>query len=190
MTDEGVPAQRGGQGETDGFDPAPVGRLLATLEQEYPLLLQRLSNHLRSRDAAEEALHDVYLKLRSEPTIANLRNPRAYLYRMAINLSLNQRRSENRTKTLDDTAIAHLADEQPDPERVVLASDEIGRALSALHSLSSKRRDIFLARWRDEKSQAQIALEFGLHKRSVQKELSKAEAYLRRVLRRSKRAPL
>jgi DNA-directed RNA polymerase specialized sigma24 family protein len=60
----------------------------------------------------------------------------------------------------------------------------LNRALRALHTLPVKRQAIFLAKWRDEKTQAEIAAEFGLHLRSVQKELARVEAYLRKVLRR------
>ncbi|MFW2448503.1 MAG: sigma factor-like helix-turn-helix DNA-binding protein [Qipengyuania pacifica] len=65
----------------------------------------------------------------------------------------------------------------------------MSRALQALHALPIRRQAIFLAKWRDEKTQGEIAAEFGLHKRSVQKELARAEKYLRKVLRRP-RQPL
>lgn len=185
MTD-GLPASPGdGAGEVSSSERIPVDLLLETLEQEYLLLVQRLSNHLGSREAAEEALHDAYLKLKAGPNIVNLRAPLPYLYRMTINLALNQRRNQGRLQTLGDADIAHFPDDDPGPERIALATDEIERALTALHKLPSRRREIFLARWRDEKSQAEIATEFAMHKRSVQKELSKVEKYLRKVLGRT-----
>ncbi|WP_091148540.1 RNA polymerase sigma factor [Novosphingobium sp. CF614] len=189
---EGEPARNpDGAGEADppveGSGPAPAARLLAALEAEYSHLLDRLSSHLRSREAAEDALHDAYIKLRAEPNIGDLRSPRSYLYRMAINLAANRRRRERRMTAASEATLLEFPADDPDPERVALASNEMDRALAALHTLPSKRRMIFLARWRDEKSQAEIAAEFGLHLRSVQKELSKAETYLRRVLRRPKR---
>lgn len=187
MTD-GLPASPGdGAGEASTSGQIPVDLLLETLEQEYLLLAQRLSKHLGSREAAEEALHDTYLKLKAGPNIVNLRAPLPYLYRMTINLALNQRRNQGRMQTLGDTDISNFPDDDPGPERFALATDEMERALTALHKLPSRRRDIFLARWRDDKSQAEIAAEFAMHKRSVQKELSKAERYLRKILGRTGR---
>ena len=170
--------------ETDSEGPAH--RLLALLESEYDSLLRRLSAHLRSPEAAAEALHDVYVKLRSEPSIGDLRSPRSYLYRMAVNLAINRRRSEWRTVNLDVAELSEFPDSTPDQEAAVLAADEMDRALEALHSLPLKRQAIFLARWRDEKQQNEIAADFGLRKRSVQKELVRAETYLRKILRRPK----
>jgi len=165
---------------------SPVQHLLAHLEIEYTTLLTRLSAHLRSPEAAAEALHDVYVKLRAEPSIGELHSPRSYLYRMAINLAKNRSRTGWRTVNMDDAALHEIPDGAPDQEAAALATDEMNRALQALHALPVRRQAIFLAKWRDEKSQGEIAAEFGLHKRSVQKELTRAELYLRKILRRPK----
>ncbi|OHT21695.1 RNA polymerase sigma factor [Edaphosphingomonas haloaromaticamans] len=189
MIDDSEPLQPAQASEFDASfqatNQSPVEQLLALLEIEYEALQMRLSAHLRSSEAAAEALHDVYVKLRADPSIVEVRNPRSYLYRMAINLAHNQRRKNNRICPADEAAITELPDTAPDPERRAIAADEMSRALDALDALPAKRREIFLAKWRDEKSQIEIAHEFGLHKRSVQKELAKAEQYLRKAIRRS-----
>lgn len=166
---------------------SPVQQLLALLEIEYDSLLTRLSAHLRSPEAAADALHDVYVKLKAAPAIGEVRRPRSYLYRMAVNLAMNRRRGDWRVVNMDVAELSEFPDGAPDQESAALAMDEMDRALQALHSLPIRRRAIFLARWRDEKSQADIAAEFGLHKRSVQKELARAESYLRKILHRPRR---
>src|SRR3546814_1455689 len=88
--------------------------------------------------------------------------------------------------TVDDFILALVPDIAPDPEQVAFARLEMERAFQALHAMPERRRQLFLARWRDGMPQAEIALEFGLHKRSVQKELVRAETFLRKVLRRPK----
>src|SRR3546814_1667853 len=81
-------------------DGSAVAGLLAAFETDYLVLLHRLSHRLRSQEAAEDALHDVYLKLQSEPDIGEIRNHRAYLYRMSLNLAKNHIRSEEHTSEL------------------------------------------------------------------------------------------
>ncbi|BBD97002.1 RNA polymerase sigma factor [Sphingobium amiense] len=188
MTDDSKPIRSTQASELHTSNSAttqgPVQQLLALLEVEYEPLLTRLSAHLRSPEAAADALHDVYLKLRAQPDIGELRSPRSYLYRMAVNVALNKRRGDWRTVNMDTGELPEFADNAPDQESAALAADEMDRALLALHALPRRRQAIFLARWRDEKSQADIAVEFGLHKRSVQKELARAESHLRKVLRR------
>lgn len=157
-------------------------RLLVLLETEYDLLIVRLSGALHSPDAAVEALHDAYLKLKSCAAVGEIRNPRSYLYRMAINLAKNRRRHEMLFPHADAVAVVDLTDDAPDPERAVSARLALARVLDALETLPAQRRDIFLAAWRDEKTQSDIAAQFGLHKRTVQKELARAERYLRTAL--------
>ncbi|WP_202948596.1 RNA polymerase sigma factor [Novosphingobium sp. AP12] len=160
-----------------------IRALLGSFESDYVLLLQRLSGRLGSREAAVEALHDTYIKLRSRPEIGQVKNPRAYLYRMAMNLAKNRRRNEARIVPFAIAAFLDLPDTAPSQDRAIGAEQAIKLAVAALRSQSIKRQEIFLAKWRDDKSQAEIAADFGMHKRSVQKELAKAEAFVRATLR-------
>lgn len=73
-----------------------IRALLGVLEIDYPVLLQRRSGRLGTKEAAVEALHDTYIKLRSGPAIGQIRSPRAYLYRMALNLARNKQRNDAR----------------------------------------------------------------------------------------------
>lgn len=159
-------------------DVGSLALLHAAFLNDYELLRTRLATYTGSPEQAADILHDVYLKLRSNPQITEVREPRAYLYRMALNLAKNQRRNGRRFVSADEEALAVIPDDAPDPERAALAADEMRRAIAHLHQVPARQRDIFLARWRDEKSQIEIALKFGIHKRTVQKELERAERYL------------
>lgn len=163
-------------------EEANLNRLLETLEADYDQLLSRLTGTLRSPDAASEALHDAYLKLERGAVIGDIRHPLSYLYRMAINLAKNRRRHEMLFTPADAAAALDLVDDTPDPERAASARRTLSRVFDMLEALPPKRRDIFLAAWRDDKTQVQIAAAFGLHKRTVQKELARAERDLRAAL--------
>jgi RNA polymerase sigma factor (sigma-70 family) len=176
------PASRDNDDDAARHEDANLNRLLETLEADYDQLLSRLTGTLRSPDAASDALHDAYLKLGRGAVVGEIRHPLAYLYRMAINLAKNRRRHEALFTPADAAAALDLADEAPDPERAAGARNTLSRVFDMLEALPTQRRDIFLAAWRDEKTQVQIAAEFGLHKRTVQKELARAERDLRAAL--------
>jgi DNA-directed RNA polymerase specialized sigma24 family protein len=114
MRDEPEPHQPARANQVDASFHAggqdPVQELLVLLELEYHTLLRRLSSHLGSADIAAEALHEVYLKLRSEPSIGELRSPVSYLYRMAINLAKDRGRKDWRTVQIDDAVLEALPD--------------------------------------------------------------------------------
>lgn len=172
------------QGGDASDQVAPVDRLLDILLADFGFLEARLASRLGSREVAAEVLQEIYLKLRSNPNIGDVRDARAYLYRMALNFAKNQWRSERRMVAMDEAMITGLADDAPGPEQTVVGWDEMNRLMELLQSLPSKRREIFLARWRDDKKLLEIAVEFGMHKRSIQKELDRAEQLLKRKLRR------
>lgn len=188
MIDDTEPTQPARASEFDGSfqenGESPAEQLLDLLETEYATLLARLSAHLRSPETAAEALHDVYVKLRAAPVIGDLRSPRSYLYRMAINRAKNLGRHEAFLKLAPVEKIEELLDQRPDPERAAGDRLEMEQALAALDRLPLQRREIFLARWRDEKLLTEIASDMNLHKRTVQKELARAEQYLRSALGR------
>src|SRR3546814_6438638 len=101
---------------------------------------------------------------------------------MSLNLAKNHIRAQSRTMTVDDCILALVPDIAPDPEQVEFARLEIESAFQTLHAIPERRRQSFLARRRDGMPQAEIALEIGLDKRSVQKEIGRAEKFLRKVL--------
>jgi RNA polymerase sigma factor (sigma-70 family) len=181
------PVDASGQGVPDaGSTSSPHEeriRLQAALEKDYDGLVHRLSGTLQSHDRAADALHDAYLRLSGSPIIGEVRNPIAYLYRMALNLAHNIRVRDLRSVGLAPTIAEALPDDDPGPERSALGRIDLARTLALLDALPVQRRDIFLARWRDELGQDEIARRFRLHKRTVQKELAKAERYLHAQIR-------
>jgi len=167
-------------------EPCPAGvaadqihRLQAALEKDYTPLIQQLAGTLKSKDRAAEALHDAYVKLGNAAIGGEVRNPLAYLYRMTVNLAHNARLRDARSSNPPIGLVESLRDEAPGPERTALAKQDVAKLLGALDALPRQRREIFLARWRDDLSQVEIAALFGVHKRTVQKELAKAERFLR-----------
>src|SRR3546814_17440009 len=75
---------------------------------------------VRSPDVSAEIIHDVYVKLRSEPAISEIHSPRAYLYRMAVNFAKNRNRSDWRAVNMGDEELLEIPDDAPD--------QQIGRA--------------------------------------------------------------
>lgn len=157
-------------------------QLRDTLERDYSSLVGRLTIALRSRDDAVTALHDAYVRLANAPSVGEVRQPFAYLYRMALNLARNSFKREARYIDIDQDRLIELPDDAPDPEQATQMKIDARRATDVLANLSDRRREIFLARWRDGLGHAEIAVQFGLHKRTVQKELARAERFLKKLL--------
>ena len=68
----------------------PVGGLKAVFVEQRAMLMRLFVARLQSRDDAEDALQDMWLKLDSLDT-RPVAQPAAYLYRMAANLASDRR---------------------------------------------------------------------------------------------------
>lgn len=152
---------------------------LATLRQllqvGYDDLKKRLARRLGSAELAGEALQETFLRLECAANIGPVRNPKAYLFRIALNIASNHRVAEARRLTVRETeALLDIADDMPDPARIVEARSEIEALKRALAELPARRREIFIAVWRDETPHQAIAAHFGVTVRTIQIELRHA----------------
>jgi RNA polymerase sigma-70 factor (family 1) len=118
-------------------------------EQLYELLfngLQRFSySFVGSREAAEEIVSDVFIKLwQIRNRLPEIENLKVYLYTIAQNFSYNYitKNYKNRTLSLDEmeleTAIAI-----GDPEEICISTDALNRIQEAIGQLPPQCRIIF-----------------------------------------------
>jgi RNA polymerase sigma-70 factor (ECF subfamily) len=115
-----------------------------------------------------------------------------WLLRIAVNLvrdHVKNRRASFWRKLvgLDEMEAAerepHAAD--PSPERTLLAREQLNAVRNALSSLSRQQREVFLLRFGEELSLAEIANVLELKVGSVKAQLSRATSKLRELLKES-----
>lgn len=75
-------------------DVRPI--LLNFLTQRYGDLKRRLSRRLGSDDLAGDALQDTWLRLQRLEQQGPILDPRSFLLRMAVNIAVDQQRSQSR----------------------------------------------------------------------------------------------
>jgi RNA polymerase sigma factor (sigma-70 family) len=155
---------------SDGF--AALRRLLT---ERYDELAARLARKLGSAELADEALQDTFVRLTREGPTETIRNPRAYLLRMAFNMASTRLRVEKRRMTVaEGAAFLDFVDEAPGPDRVAEGRSDFALLERALAELSPRRRDIFEAAWMREEAHQDIAARYGLSLRMIQIELKHA----------------
>lgn len=145
------------------------------LVNNYVSLSQRLARRLGSAEVADEALQDTFMRLEKGPEIGPVHKPTDYLFRIALNIAADRRRAEARkltTSELDE--LLQIADEAPDPERVVEARSELKALERAIAELPERRRAIFKAALLDNIPRRDIAKTFGVSVRTVDFEIQRA----------------
>lgn len=140
---------------------------------------------------AEDLLQDLWLRIGQAPA-GPVGNPRAYLFRMAANLLLDDRRSRQRAMARDrawlevDGEVPGLPEQRPDPaidaETALLQAEELERLRSAIDALPpGAGRALRLCRI-EGVAQAEAARIMGISRSGVEKHLATALRHLRIAL--------
>jgi RNA polymerase sigma-70 factor (ECF subfamily) len=147
--------------------------------EHYPMLYRTAYSILRNPADAEDVPQTVFLRLlRRGMTPDVRRNPKAYLFRAAINLSLDRIRARRREVPVDR------------PERIEAAaapdSDSDLQALNlseAIAQLEPDAAQIILLRYLHDQSNEEIAKLLGTSRRVVVMRLFRARARLKKLVR-------
>lgn len=161
------------------------GALRMLFAARYDDLKRLLARRLGSQDAAGDVLHETYLRVERFNGLAPIANPRAYLFRMALNVAFDHESARKRTLTaveIDD--LWRLGDDTIDPETIVVARSELALFKAALSELSPRSQAILMAARVDEQPHEVIAERFGISTRMVQIELRHALEHCAKRLER------
>lgn len=150
----------------------------------YDELIRRLSWRLGSAETARDALHDAYLKIERAEIAPDVRQPFAYVMRMALNIGANIHRKDRRLLSIDEVdALLEPVDEAPDQQMVAEGRSDMRAVQRALAAMPERRRAIFLAAWAEDVPHTVIAARHGIAVRTVQHEIKQASDQLRLAVR-------
>ena len=165
--------------------PASQGDALspdfAEIYRKYAPLLYRTARAVTGNvEDAEDVLQTIFLKLiRSEYTGQLKKNPKAYLYRAAVNLSLDLLRA--RTRRTFTHEVDHL--ESPAALSNSPFDDELHRRLTeALADLSPDSAHILVLRYVHNYSDAEISKVLGTSRGAIALRLFRLRARLKKAL--------
>ena len=153
------------------------------LAADYDNIVRRLARRFGSADFARETLHETFLRLSGISDKTELRNPRDYLFRAAINIGKNLRRGEQiRASDGEVDAFFDIPDEAPSPAHAIEIRADMTALLRAVADLPPRTRSVFEAVLFDETPYAQIALSLGVSLRTIERDVQRATEYCVRVL--------
>jgi RNA polymerase sigma factor (sigma-70 family) len=145
-------------------------------------LMRRLHNDQNAQDLAQE----VYLRLLRVEDREVIRDPLAFLYRLAMNLVYEFRLRRQRDPVLFDSEAAEEVTERSlsattgDLSEPLCTDQELKRVLAALPPMP---RAVFVLRKRDGMSDQEIAVELNLSVHTVKKYLCQAVALCREAVK-------
>ena len=146
-----------------------------------PLIRQALGSRIHGRGDIDDLAQEVYLRVLRIPQPELVTNPRAYLYRVAVNVAAEWRQRaaqalEHSSEPLDDlTAARNLEREAGDTERDRMVQE-------ALAILPTAIRTAVILHTRDGLTYEQVAKHMGVTRRAVKRYIANGYAKLRERL--------
>lgn len=134
-----------------------------------------------NRDAAEELLQDLFVRILRTPGFAEAPNPEAYLFRAAINLAFDWRKRTRRAPVfalLEDDA----ATDSVGPLDRMVQHESVERVLAAVEQLSEQDRELISLRFLQGESPEWIAERWDSTPHQIRSRCSKAVARLRKLV--------
>jgi RNA polymerase sigma factor (sigma-70 family) len=170
----------------DANDPSPLLTLYLAKRED---LKRYFTLRLRSPEAAEDLVQDIYLKVIAAP-LSDIGNPNGFLYRLGSNLMLDRLKAQRRTAvretgwravTVSSVGGQDVADE-PAADAVTEARQRLSMIVEALNTLSPSVRRAFRLHKFEGLSHAETAAAMGVSRSSVEKHISTALKHLIRTL--------
>ena len=156
----------------------------AIFREYYDELVTYLTAKLRSHDQAMDVAQETFLRVLTREPSTPILQPRAFLYKTALNLSIDlfRKRRQQAEETLDSEEIQDLLTMPADQERIIESRQQVRILYRAILDLPPKCRQVFLLHKFKECSHAQIADHLGISKSMVEKHIIKAMTHCRRRL--------
>jgi RNA polymerase sigma factor (sigma-70 family) len=144
-------------------------------------LFQFLRRRVRTSVDIEDLAQETYLRLLRARDLAEVRNPQAYLLRVARHVILEWRDHQPQAESVVALEEEHLIDECT-PEFEIDADLSQKRLERALADVSPMMRAVLLLRLRDERPYKDIAQDLGITDRQVRRYLARGYDRLRAAL--------
>lgn len=132
----------------------------------------------------EDVAQQAFFKLGEQTADRELESPRAFVFRIAINLMHDARRQLRRANAALDDSAALPADEDPDLERALIAKQQVRLLQEVLAGLPERHRQYLTANRMDGLSFAEIARRHGVSESLVRKTVDEAAAVCQRAVAR------
>lgn len=155
-----------------------IGGLSAVYLEQREALARFFRGRLGRGTEVEDLLQDLYLKVQAAPA-GEVREPRAYLYRLASNLMMDRWRSGARAAARDGAwIIAHQGqgdiDDAPSAEAVVAGKQRLAAVAAAVDRLPERTRTVFRLHKFEDLSYSEVAERLGVSRSSVEKHMMDA----------------
>ncbi len=160
-------------GKHSGGSDRPVASVTAAFVENSLFLKKFLARYFVNSQDIEDVAQETYLRAFAAEQKKHIEQPKAFLFRIAKNVALNElkRKSHQITDFIEDVSASVVLDTAASAEEEVDAQEVLGLYCEAVASLPEKCRHIFLLRKVHGLAHKEIAARMSLSVSSVEKYL-------------------
>ncbi len=161
----------------------------AQMDELATPLVRYLSKKVRNDEDANDLAQEAFLRMHKFQQSRNLENARAFLFKTANNLVVDQfRRARVHDKYLSSEMLPEQSDEEndkfaPSAERTVSAEQELDQIYKVVDQMPEKVRRAFLMHRGKDLSYSEIATEMNVSTSMVEKYIIQALKILRKEMK-------
>lgn len=146
----------------------------------YDDLVGYLTAKLRSRDQALDMAQETFLRVLTHPPSRPILEPRAFLFKTAINLSIDlfRKRRWQAEESFNMEKLQDALTVPADQETVIEEREQVQLLYRAIQELPPRCREVFVL-YLKELPQADIAAQLGISKSMVEKHIFRAMTHCR-----------
>lgn len=175
--------------------PAPAAQLRSgRLDLLYREFASDLTTSLRTTYGdgppdPDEVVQKAFAKLSGHRTLGRIKDLKSYIWITARNLMLTDLRAQStRSRHTQQHLMLNSASEYDDfdPERVLIAREQLGIVVDTIKSLPERRRNIFLAKRVDGLSAEAAGKKYGVTRTAAVRHIAIATEEIEKALNRQK----
>jgi RNA polymerase sigma factor (sigma-70 family) len=162
------------------------GSLNSLLEQFGGPVRRYLARHVRPSSDLDDVVQEVFVRLLGRADGRRIENVEGYVFQIAANLlrERGRRWSLRRNAAAIDLQPSLVAqDEEIGPERILLGREAYQRLIDGLNELPERTRTVFILNRFEDMTGVEIARRLGMSVSSVEKQMMRALAHLKRRVR-------
>lgn len=175
--------------EKNNPDNQPGGMTLLTKSfiENNRFLKRFVSRFLSGQQDIEDVVQETYLRAYSASSDRDIEQPKAFLFRIAKNIALNEltRKSRQITDYIEDCSPSSVIDHGVSVEEEIQARQTLGIYCEALATLPEKCRKVYLLRKVHGLSHQEIAERMELTVSSVEKYLTRGMLHCKAYMEKS-----
>lgn len=173
---------------THALEPTPQESALEFFEKNYQRLVMAAYRMTGSRPDAEDLVQDIYIQV--SPRWATIESPWTYVTTALAHRAAHAARRRSTLKNLLIRFIPASREPVPSAERLVELRQDAERVQRAFNRLPERQRRIAVMHYYFEYDTAEIAAELDITRQSVNTQIARVKAKLRKEFRIPTDSPL